>query len=408
MARKKENLELALTHITDSNGKRKFLMRNDNVTYELRKYDLSEVTQKFLFGMMYKISSKYIEPVIIEMLDEKRTYQYKIDVSELKILVNIDYNIQFHREKIDKLFKELVSTPLKIKTFDEVKKNETTIWTNLIKSIYFDNSKKYFIIEVEETALPLYKAVAGKFSIWGFEYITFTEKKYTPRIFELLVSFAKSIGDKNHKGIISKTYELDELKYELKIPDSYRFDHIKKSILDPCKNELLALDIEEDSHKFKLFKSFDYIPVELNINKKGRKAVGSITFTFELTDLTISRFNGEIFNESLKFEIDGEIKEISLQEAETTLTHWLKTTQNIYLCNFNDEFVDKAYKIIKEIKTEANISLISDKALSSAFKYFSEKLQTTDEERALNFLKICIKNNLKFHDKIVIEEQHLF
>ncbi len=406
MARKKENLELALNQIKLKDGTRKFLMRNDNVTYELRKFDLSEITQKFLFGMMYKISQKLVTYKKVEIDEDTVTLIFFLKISELKELVNIDYNIEFHQDKMDRIFKELTSTPMTIRTYAEDGKQKLIIWTNLIQQISFDTSQDYLKVFVEERAIPLYKAVAGKFSIWGFEYIAFTEKKYTPRLFELLVSFAKSIGDRNYVGKISKIYELDELKYELKIPQSYLYLHIKNRVLEPCKNELLALDIEEDANKFKLFKSFDYEPIELNINKKGRKAIGSIRFDFELTELTISRLKGEKLNENqttLKAEVEEKIVEVPLQEAMNSISYWLSTSKNPYLCNLTDDFIDRVYQVIEDIKAEAKISIISDKTLISAFKYFSENLKTIDEDKALNFIRICIKNNLKWHDKIEVE-----
>lgn len=399
MARKREVLELALTRITDENGKRKFLMRNDSVTYELRRYDLSEVTQKFLFGIMYKISANFLEPSNIIRSFDDNSFQYKIDVSELKSLVNIDYNIEFHQDKVDKLFKELVNTPIAIRVNNEKGKSEKSIYTNLIEKVIFDKNKDFFNIRIAEESLPFFKAVSGRYSIWGFEYITFTEKKYTPRLFELLVSFAKSIGDNNYKGKISKTYEIDELRYELKIPDSYKYLDIKRHILESCKTELLATDIGDGASNFKLFKSFDYIPVELNINKKGRKAIGSITFTFELTDLTISRFKGEIFDTNLKSEVEGKMIEVSLQEAITTLAYWLETTDNKCLSNLSNDFIDKAYQMIANVKNELNLSIIDDKILIETFKYFTKTSNSINEDIALNYLKECLERNIKWFSK---------
>ena len=228
---RKQSMEMVLEKIEG-----KYLMRDDKITYELRKYNLSEISQKFLFGIMYKISANFIKPFETNDNEQGKTYIYKFSFDEIKEEINLDYRIESLKPKINNILKELISTPIEISVFDENKKRKELINTNLIEKIVLSDLKDNIYVSIDERLLPLYKATADKFTLWHFDYIVLSEKKYTPRLYEFLIEFAKSIGTKNIDNIISKTIDIDVLRYELSIPKSYKFDNIKKQILEPCKD----------------------------------------------------------------------------------------------------------------------------------------------------------------------------
>lgn len=199
MARNNLDIEMCIEKYQN-----KYLMRDDKITYELRKYDLSELTQKFLFGIMYKISSNFIEPVSKIVSKSSVNLEYELTFEEIKKELNINYRPESDKRKLEKLTRELVNTPITINVLNEKHKIKEWVDTNIIEKIVVSDDRGAMYIHIDERILPLYQATADKFTLWGFEYISYSEKKYTPRLYELLIEFAKSIGTKNIDGIISK------------------------------------------------------------------------------------------------------------------------------------------------------------------------------------------------------------
>lgn len=391
----KTNMQMVLEKIEG-----KYLMRDDKITYELRRYDLSDLAQKFLFSIMYKISADFIQPSEVNNNEDGKTLKYKFTFDEIKEEIEYDYRIESIKPKMDKLLKELVSTPITISVFDENKKRKELVNTNLIEKIVLSDDKNFIFITIDERILPFYKATADKFTIWGFEYIALSEKKYTPRLYEFLVEFAKSIGTKNINGVISKTVSVEDLHFELTIPDSYKYDNIKKQILEPCKSELLGLEYsDEDREKFKLFKSFDYIENSKRKSTAGRRAIGSITFNFELLEKTKGLLIGKKGLEATnpeKLEARKEEKApyygiianiIGTIQQQNPNPFISKLTENIF------DFTTRVIDIKNDVQNNLGLSEIQDIALENGLIFPLKNLKTADiEEFEFNFRKSLEQN----------------
>lgn len=387
----------------------KYLMRDDSITYELRKYNLSELAQKFLFAIMYKISANFIKPFETNNNEQGKTYIYKFSFEELKEEIQYDYRIESIQPKINNLLKELISTPIEISVFDENKKRKELINTNLIEKIVLSDMKDVLYISIDERLLPLYKATADKFTLWHFDYIVLSEKKYTPRLYEYLVEFAKSIGTKNIDNIISKTVDIDVLRYELSIPNSYQYSsHIKTNILEESKKELLGLTYE-DSENYKLFKSFAYVE---NFAKRkstaGRRPVESVTFNFELLDKTKKLLRGNKGEEATnkeklekradeKNEFYGTVGHITSRTVEqmkkSNIENYIFGEK--LLENIND-FTKRVIDIKIEVRDRLNLSEIQDVAFERGLIFTLENLKTSDiEEFEYNF-RINLEKNITY------------
>lgn len=392
---KKQTMEMVLEKIEG-----KYLMRDDKITYELRKYNLSEISQKFLFGIMYKISADFIKPFETNKNEQGQTFIYKISFDELKEEINLDYRIESLKPKINKLLKELISTPIEISVFDENKKRKELVNTNLIEKIVLSDLKDVLYISIDERLLPLYRATADKFTLWHFDYIVLSEKKYTPRLYEYLVEFAKSIGTKNIDNIISKTVDIDVLRYELSIPNSYQYSsHIKTNILEESKKELLGLTYE-NSEEYKLFKSFEYIENYKRSRKAGRRPVESITFNFELLEKTKKLLRGnkgeEATNEE-KIEKRAEEKsEFYYTVGNITARCEKKNTFISKLTETLNDFTLRVLDMKNDVRDNLNLSEIQDVAFERALIFTLENLKTADiEEFEYNF-RINLEKNIDY------------
>lgn len=391
---RKQSMEMVLEKIEG-----KYLMRDDKITYELRKYNLSEIAQKFLFAIMYKISANFIKPFETNDNEQGKTYIYKFSFDEIKEEINLDYRIESLKPKINNILKELISTPIEISVFDENKKRKELINTNLIEKIVLSDLKDNIYVSIDERLLPLYKATADKFTLWHFDYIVLSEKKYTPRLYEFLIEFAKSIGTKNIDNIISKTIDIDVLRYELSIPNSYIWGMIKKQILEPCREELLGLNYE-NSENYKLLKSFEYIENSERRRTPGRRAITSITFNFELLEKTKKLLRGKKGTETTNIE--------KLEAREKENSEFFYTVGNIAgRCEMKNPFISKLIEnlndftlrvldIKNDIKNNRNLLKIQNIAFEKALIYTLEALKTADiEEFEYNF-RINLEKNIDY------------
>jgi len=389
-------MEMALEKV-----KGKYLMRDDKITYELRKYDLSEITQKFLFGIMYKISSNFISPLNKMVSESGTNLEYKLPLDEIKTDLHIDYRIESDKRKIEKLLKQLVSTPISISVFGENKKRKELVNTNLIEKVVLSDDKAFLYLHIDERVLPLYKATSDKFTLWGFDYMLLSEKKYTPRIYEFLIEFAKNIGSKNINKIISKTIDVEDLKFELSVPNSYNYSMFKERILENSKKELLGLNYKDSSESFKLFSSFEYIE---NLSKRraraGRRGVESITFNFELLEKTKKLLMGnkgtEVTNitkletrKEEKSEFYYTVGEI-IARTEKNNPFISKLTENI------NDFTLRVLDIKNEIQNKLSLSEVQNIAFERSLIYTIENLKTSDiEEFEFNF-RINLEKNIEY------------
>lgn len=403
MAKDKLEMEMALQKIEG-----KYLMRDDKITYELRKYNLSELSQKFLFGIMYKISADFIEPTTKTLTESSVNLEYKISFEEVKENINVDYRIESDKRKIKSLAKELINTPIEISIFNEKNKIKEIVNTNLIEKIILSNDKNSLYIHIDERILPLYKAVAGKFTLWGFDYIILSEKKYTPRLYELLIEFAKSIGTKNINGLISKTILVDDLYYELSIPKSYNYGMMKERVVEVCKSEFLALNYEEDREKFKLFKSFDYVE---NLAKRrstaGRRGVESITFNFELLEKTKGLLTGKKGIEATnpeKLEARDEMNKIFYAKIGLIIQKLEKDNSASPALFFlagdekqkQKDFVLRIADIRNEILKELNLKEIKDIAFEKGLTHTLKNLRSPNIEDFEYDLRKSLKQNIEY------------
>ncbi len=408
MTDKKLKMEMVLEKIEG-----KYLMRDDRITYELRKYNLDELTQKFLFGIMYKISADFLKPIREAIGESFKILEYQLSIEDVKKELHIDYRIESDKRKIEKLLKELVNTPITISVFDEKNRRKEYINTNLINTTVLKDDKETLYISIDERILPLYRATADKFTIWGFDYIVLSEKKYTPRFYEYLVEFAKSIGTKNIDGIISKIIKVEDLYFELAIPESYNYAMLKERILETCKIEFLALNYdEEEREKFKLFKSFYYDEKKSpRTNKAGRRPIESITFNFELLEKTKNLLKGKKGEEATnpeKLEKRAEIKD----EFYGTVAHITSNTvEQMKKANFENyifgeklleninDYTKRVIDIKIEIRDNLNLSEIQDIAFEKALEHTIKNLKTSDIEEFEYLFRKYLNQNIEYWGK---------
>jgi len=392
---KKIKMEMALQKIEG-----KYLMRDDKITYELRRYKLEHLSQQFLFMIMYKVSADFMKPIREAIGESFKILEYKLSLEDIKKELLIDYRLESDKRKIEKLLKELVCTPITISVFDEKNRRKEYINTNVINTTVLNDDKETLYISIDERILPLYRATADKFTLWGFDYMILSEKKYTPRLYEFLIEFAKSIGTKNIDGVISKTISIDDLYFELSIPESYNYGRMKEDILEKCKEEFLSLEYDEEHReKFKLLKSFEYI--EKKAKRKstaGRRGFESITFNFELLEKTKKLLRGKKGEELTNTEKIEKRKE---EKSEFYYTVGNITARcekkNIFISKLTENLNDFTLRVIdikNDVRDNLNLSEIQDIAFERGLIFTLENMKSSSMEDFEYWFRINLEKNI--------------
>jgi len=167
--------------------------------------------------------------------------EYEIPVADyLRLLGRTDGRIY---QEIDRITDQLIRRVL------EFRGPEGFIKTHWFSSFKYRHATGTLICKFDPELKPGLLKLKKNYTTYQLENFLRLRSKYSIKIYEILKSRAK-IG--------KWEIELDELRTLLFIPPSYKWDDIKRQILQPAKKELTTTDIK-----------FDFEPV-----KRGRRVAG--------------------------------------------------------------------------------------------------------------------------------------
>lgn len=360
------------------NNKNSYLAKHDSFT--LAQYDFNLETQQILFAMLYKINSNYIKPFEVKnSKGETSQLEYSLDFNEIKELIGIDYALENHKEKVQRIIKDLSE---KMVVFDT---KEYFAVDGLIIQPVIDNITKTMTFNISTRVKPYLNEVFKVFTKFGFKHLSLCQSKYTFRLYEILITKAKKIEE--DRKIIKLSIE--ELRDILKFPQSQGYGVFRERVLEKANIEFNALDIEslKEKEEKKLFKSFSYKPIETKMRGKGKNPITHIIFEFELLEETKILMMSKV--EKIKTELNCEDWIItslrSLIEKNQEREPYFKNLEINFIYSFTVETIEN---IKKEYGILGNLNqLLVSKTLENAFNRFTKNKSNKFETYLINGFK---------------------
>ena len=217
-----------------------------------------------LLKARYELNEVAIKLIAILYSNVKRSDEigkdYEMRVEDISKLLNKDYGELYN--EIKKAVEELMSNPVFIPDDDNPKNYVAFNWISDAKykngTITFTISKqlKPFILDLQE-----------KFLKYKLENILPLRSVYVIRLYEILKDWyekSKRYGNKAEKII-----KVDELREMLEIPKSYRFNDVKRFVLNKSKKELEEhTDIIFDFEEIKTGRRVTHLKIIIQDNPK--------------------------------------------------------------------------------------------------------------------------------------------
>jgi len=194
------------------------------------RYKLSPLAIKFLSTIIANIKRS-------DSTDE----EYILQVKDFKELTGQKTKRIY--EFIEEALADLLKNPLKI-PLDTIQ--EKFLMCNWISSAVYDTGKVSFLID--KRLRPYLLEVQEKFLKYKLENILPLRSSYSIRLYEILKDWYEM--NKRYGNKAEKVIKVDEIREMLEIPKSYRFNDVKRFVLNKSKIELekhtdIIFDFEE-------------------------------------------------------------------------------------------------------------------------------------------------------------------
>jgi len=316
-----------------------------------KKNDLIIRKPENLVNARYKLSPLAIKFLSTIIANVKRSddvdEEYVLQVKDFQELTGQKTKRIY--ELIEEALEDLLKNPLKI----PLNKEETKfLMCNWVSSAVYDTGQVSFMID--KRLRPILLEVKEKYLKYRLENILSLRSSYVIRLYE----FLKDTFEKNtrHGKKAEKIFSVKEIREKLEIPRSYRFNDIKRFILEKAKSELKAhTDIIFDYEEIKTGRKVTHLHFIIRPNPKNMQTENRIQenyFKSRKTFVALLRKNysgnGKFFgfktieNKSYWLGLDKSglvygffesvdeihIKDFNAVEAERIYDTWLKIAQN--------------------------------------------------------------------------------
>ena len=155
----------------------------------------------------------------------------------------------------------------------ELKKGIYFNWCNKVDITTLDG---YIIFKIDNELKPYLLNLQSNFTKYQLVNVLKLRGTYSPRLYEYLIMRYKTYKNeyfKEHKKYPkSYTFEMsiDFLRATYKIPSSYRYDNIKKQIIEKAKQDFKEYtDIQFDYKEQKIGRKVDRLIITVKENNKG-------------------------------------------------------------------------------------------------------------------------------------------
>ena len=251
-------------------GKNLIVKKPENLVQA--RYSLSPLAIKFLSAVIASIKRG-------DDLNE----EYVIKVADFKELTGQKTKRIY--ELVEEALRDLLNSPLKI----PIDKNGTKfLMTNWVSSAIYDAGEVSFLID--KRLRPFLLEVKEKYLKYKLENILRLRSSYSIRLYEILkdwLELNERYGKKKEK-IIS----VEEFREILGIPKSYRYNNIKKQVIEKAKEELAKhTDILFDFEEIKSGRKVTHVKFIIKPNPKKVEVKESDSFENRASFVELLRQN---------------------------------------------------------------------------------------------------------------------
>ena len=181
-------------------------------------------------------------------------------------------NIQSYAKEIGSSNKD---TEFYVKQAEELMQNPFRIdkklfnWCSMVD---YGTKEGYIIFDIHPKLKPyLLELKEGSFTQYHLINILSLKGEYSPRLYEYLIKEWKQHKYYNHNSVkFSFDIQIDILKQFLTIPDSYKYNDIKRRIIEKARKDFkLYTDIQFDYKEHKIGRKITKITITIKSNNKG-------------------------------------------------------------------------------------------------------------------------------------------
>jgi plasmid replication initiation protein len=232
------------------------------VSIEENKNNLVNKHQELVRNARYRLGDTAIKTLsllisMIKMSDDEFT-QYVIKLSDFKELTGASGNEVF--KYVDRMTNELMGNPFWV---GKVKLN----WVSMAEYREGDNM---VVFEIHRYLKPYLLELQSNFLQYNIQNILLLKSGYVIRLYELCKDHLAE--GTRYKSVKSVSFDLniDRLRELFEIPDSYRYNDIKKHILDKSMEQFKEkTDIKITYKEQKIGRKVDRLIITVSDNNKG-------------------------------------------------------------------------------------------------------------------------------------------
>ncbi len=294
------------------------------------------------------LSLKFITALIAGLKrsdDINEIYQFKVkDFKELTGLKRKDLYWA-----VKEALKELLEKPLYIPKGEDENDN-SFLMLNWVASTEYKEGEGIIEFEISNKLRPYLLEAKEKFLKYRLENILPLRSSYSIRMYEILKDWLEMYSRYGNK--VEKIIPLDELRQILEIPKSYRYNDIKRFVLEKSKAELKEnTDIVFDYKEIKTGRKVTHLHFFIRENPKNSQTDNIIQENYfsnrkAFVALLRHKYSGNskfwgfknidgvnywlgLDNNGLVYGTDGkEIKDFNAIESAKLYDTWLKIAQN--------------------------------------------------------------------------------
>ncbi len=218
----------------------------------LARYDLTELSIKLM-------------SVLIAMLrkdDTEFAHRYILRISDWKELSGLTGRSVY--ENLLKSAKELQDNPITIQ------RPRGWLVLNWLASFEYVEESGEIELEISSKLKPYLLELQERFLQYGIENILPLRSSYVIRLYELLKHEYNKITNYNNQKAVIYQISISEMRNKFVIPDSYRYNDIKKNIIIKAQKQFKAkTDIQIDYKEIKKGRAVNSIEFTVRENNKG-------------------------------------------------------------------------------------------------------------------------------------------
>ena len=309
--------------------------------------DLEVKKSEAIVKARYKLSPLAIKFISVVISNLKRSddvnEEYVVKVKDFKELTGQKTKRIY--ELIDEALNDLLKNPLTIPLGDD---KNSILKANWVSGAVYNEGEVRFMIY--PPLRPFLLEVKEKYLKYRLENILSLRSSYVIRLYEILKDWLEL--NKRYGNKAEKIISLEEFRQMLEVPKSYRFNDIKRFILEKAKTELAEhTDILFDYEEIKTGRKVTHLRFVIRENPKNIQADNRIQENYfnnrkAFVALLRQNYSGNgkfwgfkniegktywlgLDNNGLVYGTDGkEIKDFNAIESAKLYDTWLKIAQN--------------------------------------------------------------------------------